>query len=194
MYREEHAKLRELGRSGPDGFNRIATFVLCTIRMPFYTAVADYKLVRDGHPARSIFGVKHKGLAFLRDHDAETHVELEYLFETCASEDAMLRVVTRIPGIGLAKGGFILQMIYGVSGCIDTYNLQRFGLDDQTFQAKGNWKRLHALVPAYNEFCRKVGGTARLWDDWCAYVSDRDSINYPSAEYVSRLHLTPLEC
>jgi hypothetical protein len=194
MYDQEQAKLSALGRSGGDGFARIATFVLCTIRMPLHAAVADYKLVRRGRDARSIFGSKHAGLAYIAAHAEDIHDELEYLYETCASDDAMLRTVLQIPGIGLAKGGFILQMIYGVSGCIDTHNLTRFGIDPEAFQYRGAMKRGLALCPAYNATVQRCGGTRALWDGWCDYLAARDPINYASGDAVSKLHLVPLTC
>lgn len=201
MYATEQPKLSALGRSGPDGFKRICTFVLLTIKSPLYDASKDYILVRKGERSnvRSLFGSKHDGLAYLDHHCDELWEACEDAYEHLDDDDAadcILGILTRIPGIGVTKAGFIAQIIYGLSGCIDTHNLKRFGLPETTFKLRkgGAHKTRSALVQMYNQFCRKVGGTATLWDDWCAYVSVKDPVNYPTPEYVSKLHLSPLEC
>ena len=102
-----------------------------------------------------------------------------------------MRVVLRVPGLGLAKSGFIVQMLYGMSGCIDTHNLTRFNLHRRRF-ACGTKATDRRRIGEYNDMVGRLGGTARLWDEWCIYVADRDA-NYVDADHVSRLHLTPLE-
>ncbi len=200
MFANHQPQLARLGRSSPQGLERIATFALCTIRQPLRIAVADYPLVRRGEHAQSIFGAKHNGLAYLRHHSADLWERCEYAYETCDDEtatDIILGVLAEVPCLGPAKAGFVCQMIYGLSGCIDTHNLTRFNLPERTFrgrEAKLSWSRVRAMYRDYNAFCRKVGGTAALWDGWCTYLAERDPVNYPSAHRVSELHLAPLEC
>lgn len=198
MYDRDQAKLSALGRSGPDGFERICTFVLLTIRVPLYAAAADYKLLRNGDTSvRSLFGAKHSGLAYVRAHSAELLEGCEYAYETCNDVDAanvIVGVLCDIPNIGPAKAGFICQMIYGLSGCIDTHNLTRFDLREREFRMDRDLSaRAKAkVVTRYNDFCRRAGGARALWDGWCEYVHANQPINYPSAEYVSALHTVPL--
>ena len=196
MFAEHQPQLSRLARSSPEGFERIVTFVLCTIRMSLRDAVKDYPIVRRGDRCRSIFGFKHDGLAYLRDHAASIWSELECVYECTRGEpceDELMAIVTMIPGIGLAKGGFILQMMYGLSGCIDTHNLRRFGLTEETFATHGSRKKCLSLIRSYRAMIANSGGTAWLWDTWCAYLAERDH-NYDSAETVSSLHLIPLSC
>lgn len=196
MFAEHQPQLSKLGRSGPEGFKRIVTFTLCTIRVQLHAAVKDYILVRRGNrKVRSIFGSKHSGLDALDEHAGDYYEQCErayYDYEGEELEDELLHVITAIPGIGAAKGGFIAQMIYGVSGCLDGHNLRRFGIPEGTYKLAGRppTKR-SALISDYNRVCRNVGGTQWLWDTWCQYLADRDA-NYTSAEAVSKLHLTPL--
>jgi hypothetical protein len=197
MFAQHQPQLSALGRSGPDGFERIATFALATIRQPLRIAVADYPIIRRREHAQSIFGAKHAGLSYLREHAAELYERCEYAYETCDDEtaaDIIINIIAEVPCLGCAKAGFVTQMIYGLSGCIDTHNLTRFGLDERTFKVNKPLKRFRAVTRDYNAFCRKVGGTAALWDGWCDYLAERDPVNYPTGERVSELHLIPLEC
>jgi len=198
MFNRDQPQLSKLGRSGPDGFERICTFVLLTIRQPLRIACMDYKLVRDGDTS-PLFGSKHAGLAYVQAHASELLDECEECFELLDDEDAenaILHVLMRIPGIGPAKAGFICQMLYGLSGCIDTHNLTRFGLPERHFRCDTKFaaSRRGTIVRDYNAFCRKVGGTEALWNGWCDYLAARDPLNYPTGDRVSELHLCPLEC
>jgi len=197
VYAEHQPQLSKLGRSGPEGFKRIVTFTLCTIRVQLHAAVADYPLVRRGERRgiRSIFGSKHRGLDELDEQAADYYELCERAYQDLEGEeleDELLHTITAIHGIGCAKGGFIAQMIYGVSGCLDGHNLRRFGIPESTFKLAGRTpKKRSALITDYNRVCRKLGGTQYLWDTWCQYLADNDA-NYVDAYHVSRLHLTPL--
>ncbi len=196
MFANHQPQLSSLGRASPEGLTRIATFALCTIRQPLRIACEDYKLVRQGDTS-SLFGAKHSGLAYLRQHAPELWEACEYAYETANDDtaaDLILAELMRVPSLGPAKAGFVAQMIYGLSGCIDTHNLARFNLPARAMEVhKRNPARCRATLRDYNAFCRKVGGTEALWDGWCAYLAERDPVNYPSAYRVSELHLAPLE-
>lgn len=197
MFAEHQPLLSKLGRSGPEGFKRIVTFTFCTIRVQLHAAVKDYPLVRRGERfgVRSIFGSKHRGLDELDERAADLYEMCERACQDREGEeleDELLHTVTSLHGIGCAKGGFIAQMIYGVSGCLDSHNLRRFGIPEGTFKiADRPLKTRSALITDYNRVCRKLGGTQSLWDTWCQYLADNDA-NYVDADHVSRLHLTPL--
>lgn len=201
MFAEHQPQLSALGRYDADGFERICTFVLLTIRRPLRIVCADYKLVRQGDHS-PLFGSKHAGLAYIRQHKARLLDECEcayhYAETDIEAENDLLLILIQIPGIGPTKAGFVVQMLYGLSGCIDTHNLARFSLKEKTFYLDKTkpaaMRRRANLIRDYNQFCRKVGGTAALWDEWCAYLAERDPVNYPTAHRVSELHLAPLEC
>lgn len=199
MFAEHQPLLSNLGRSNAAGLERILTFVLCTIRQPLRIACIDYKSVRKGD-SRPLFGMKHAGLAYVRANAAELWERCEYLYETCDDEAAADLIVTtlcEVPGLGPAKAGFACQIIYGLSGCLDTHNLKRFNLPERTFrgrEAKYSEKRFRQIIRDYNAFCRRAGGAAFLWDSWCNGLAETDPINYPTGYRVSELHLTPREC
>jgi|HubBroStandDraft_4_1064222.scaffolds.fasta_scaffold01644_8 hypothetical protein len=197
MFADHQPQLSRLGRSGPEGMVRIATFAMLTARVHLHDAVRDYPLVRAGQRTklRSVFAWKHVGLEELEARGPEIYECAERLYQGAKGEeleDGLLNIFTSVFGLGLAKAGFIAQMIYGVSGCIDTHNLERFDLPISMLKLNGaSVRRASKMIHKYNQVCRDSGGTQALWDTWCCYLADRD-VNYPDADYVSRLHLTPL--
>ena len=198
MYADHQPQLSKLGRSGPDGLIRIATFALLTIRVHLHDAVKDYPLVRGGQRTklRSVWGWKSQGLDELDEHGASIYEQCERQFQDTEDEeleDGLLHILTSITGLGCAKAGFVAQMVYGVSGCLDGHNLARFQIPLQTFKIAGAApRRRSALIHDYNRVCRKFGGTQALWDSWCEFLAGRDANYAGNPDYVSRLHLTPL--
>jgi len=191
----EHQPLLARASNRPAGFTAICKFALCTIRMPLHSAVADCRLLLRGDTnVRSIFGAKHRGLSWLDANGADLWEDCERAYDQCGhdAENTLVELCMGIPGIGPAKAGFIVQMAYGLSGCIDTHNLTRFGLHHRAFHCPKGTRAAHKLVSRYNQFCYNTGGTAFLWDSWCAYVAERDPVNYRDADYVSALHLAPI--
>jgi hypothetical protein len=201
MFADHQPLLAEAASRRPAGLTAIAKFALCSIRMPLHAAVADCRLLLRGETrVRSIFGAKVRGLDWLDAHGADLWEDCERAYDACGAgaEDTLVEHCMGIPGIGPAKAGFIVQMAYGLSGCIDTHNLTRFGLGHRHFDErygggqKVSMPRRRKLIARYNQFCYNTGGTAFLWDSWCAYVAERDPVNYRDADYVSALHLAPI--
>src|SRR5450830_861677 len=109
MFANHQPLLSHLGRSSPEGLTRIATFALCTIRQPLRIACADYKLVRQGDTS-SLFGAKHAGLSYLRQHAADLWERCEYAYETSDDDtaaDLILPILASVPMLGPAKAGFV---------------------------------------------------------------------------------------
>ena len=186
MFADHQPKISECGRSNPAAFSKVCEFALATIRVHLRDACAA---LRDGErPSKVFFGSKLDGLAYLDRHAEALWNDAEQAHD----DDALMAVFMRIPGIGLAKAGFLCQMLYGRVGCLDTHNLVRFGLPPRTFtpslpstSAKCRWR----IIRQYVETCEQLGGCAELWDSWCEYVANREG---DRPETISALHLAAI--
>jgi hypothetical protein len=119
--------------------------------------------------------------------------------------------LTDLPGIGLAKAGFILQMIWGLGGCIDSENQKlysaKLGFDvvAGTIDKGASHETKLATVRQYQalvDVCSGGGatGSATMWDAWCAYIAAKKVAQIttakksswtgplPTADDVSALH------
>jgi hypothetical protein len=195
MFHDHQPIIATSARNSADGFKRVCQFVLATIQVRLPTACSGVRtLYKTGERAPgTFFGSKLGGLDYLDERAEELWSQCEHLAATLAGrelENALIDVLIDIPGIGLAKAGFIAQIVYGVSGCIDTHNLVRFGIPARRFTpslAQLTTKRRAKLITEYNETVEHCGGTEQLWDDWCAYVSQVQG--YGTADEVSAMHL-----
>lgn len=110
--------------------------------------------------------------------------------ETCAAKDSETAIVilTRIPGMGIVKAGFVLQLLGHDVACLDTRNIQREDRDPRAYRSDGEKRK---AMPAFKRkiarYVADVGGKAgAYWDAWCTEIG---GIYDMSAEDVSALHL-----
>ena len=102
----------------------------------------------------------------------------------------LLLYIAECPGLGLPKAGFVIQLALGKIGCLDSHNMERFGLSPSTFKFGSNatisLKRKKAQL--YIDTCEKLGGCEYLWNTWCNYLADINPNKYNNGFHVSKLH------
>lgn len=87
-----------------------------------------------------------------------------------------------VPGLGMVKAAFAVQMLYNELGCLDTHNLRVMGIDRNAVNGKTASKRAGYLD------LQSVKTSQEWWDEWCHLVADRYPGQFDSGDYVSRLH------
>ncbi len=197
MYREHAAQIRQHVRAGSfRAFRDVALFTLATIRVPLWAAAASTRAIIAGGPdsadafKRVIWGSKPAGLEYLESAHGKAIYAVANRYAFRGDAAGVLDALTRVPGLGLAKAGFLAQMCYGLAGCLDTHNLRRFGLSPNICTLRGNLmaptraRRIDAYLAAVDA----CGGTESLWDGWCIHLADRDPSRYAHAYDVSELH------
>lgn len=186
------------GRDNPDNMAEVLTFVLCTIQQGLHTVPMAMKDIRKvGIQSRFLWGFKNSAYAEMQKNKAliyEHSMNLYYGHANPAhAERELLYFFSHIEGMGLAKGGFAVQLLFGLSGCLDSHNITRLGYDPRQFKASSyksvkDARKKAQYLDVYIDLCNIAGGTAQLWDDWCNYVYTKHPIFYRSGEYVSEMH------
>lgn len=198
MYREHATLIQEhVGMRSFRAFHSVALFTLATIRVPLWAAAASTRaiLADDGDRnsqafRRVIWGHKLDGLEYLGSAHGKAVFAVANWHAYRSDAAGVLDALTRVPGLGLAKAGFLAQMVYGLAGCLDTHNLRRFGLSANLCTLRGNLKppTRARRINAYLEAVEQCGGTENLWDDWCEHLAERNPSRYTHAYDVSELH------
>lgn len=200
MYDTDQALIGAYARTSPENMGRVYKFVIATIQQPLETvavAMADFEEL--GSDSRFAFSSKATALDWMAEGD-----NLETLYATAIllwneapnddeAEHALLDLFASCPGLGLVKGGFMVQLIFGLAGCLDTHNIIRLGLTPSRFAAsryKGAKRAAtrHMIREEYLEACRGAGGVMHLWNDWCLFVADLRPGRWADGEAVSRYH------
>lgn len=192
MYAEHVPAISQAMRETPDQFVRGCMFAILSIRQPV-TAVPDQMAVLfDGAEADRegpLFGHKWSAWAFLSDPVKAAQLWRDLLDCDEANKAGAhrgLMALLRVPGLGIVKAGFILQLMGFNVACLDTRNVKREKRNPRAFRTDG--KTAAQLEPKVKKYLAVTYGKAAFyWDQWCKDVA---KVYDMTAEEVSALHLS----
>lgn len=202
MFRDHQPTISGWARARPENLARVAQFCVVSARQRFYNVPAMMEEAREARDGSALAGWKHRAYHELWDRRAELHWNLLDILDDGGTSHrferechALAYVAASYYGLNCAKAGFLLQLAFGVSACLDSVNVARLGLSPHFCAHMGQRttpRARHRLAARYSATCRRLGGTARLWDDWCEAIAIRYPERFPTAEAVSAWHLTCL--
>lgn len=196
MFRDDQPTIEAWARKDALNTLDVGTFVLLSIRQQFSGLGRLLQRVKDRDMA-PLWGFKREGFDYL-------HRKRAYLHKRC--EDArfgriwvndLMRDYLAVPGLGLVKAGFCVQLLTGEAGCMDMHNLERFGMNEREFNipkrkdVDEQLREVDKAIENYLYTCDRYGGSVQLWDGWCHWVAETYS-TYEDADDVSRRHVTYL--
>lgn len=212
MFRVHQKTISDYARKNPENFARTLNFVILTIRTRLFNVPADMAILDNPENEESLSGIlygwKVDSIAQIDAEKESLYAQAEFIFYAAESDrdaaEKLLNLFTGIRGLGMAKAGFAAQLIYGVSACLDSHNIERFGIpanqikSDRLKKLKSNLRRA-AKISQYCDFVDKCGGTESLWDSWCEYVFNRADatgfkMNGNKSFYESAFHVSALHC
>lgn len=166
-------------------FKRGVMFAILSARVQF-PRVPDQceELAKEGAKAKCLWGHKFGAYQYIEEHGATLW------HDVCNTRDPeqALYILTRIPGLGIVKAAFILQMLGHDIACLDVRNIIRDGRDPRGFES-----HKHRDTPYRKKIARYVeetrGKAEFYWDRWCEEVAK----DYGStAEHISRDHVNAI--
>lgn len=191
MYANHVPLLAAHGKASPSGLADLCTFALLSIRQPFSRvpkAMANVRRV--GEASGHLWGWKLAG--YQAAHGNAGHKLFNELANTRYAYNAVISIVSAIPGLGLVKGGFVAQMLGYDVGCIDSRNAARLGFAPRVWRSDGlSCDRLVKRSQDYVDACCELGGAETLWNDWCADYARQQGMFY-SADDISQMHLNAI--
>ena len=199
MFKRDQTRCAQIAQGSEEGLFWVLMLAITSARQPFWQMERILQEVKaEGVTARWLFGHKRAGHEYLREPGRLA--ELQRTFSVSHSQlegqiDQMLRLL-EIPGLGLVKAGFALQLLTGQGGCIDGHNYKRFGVAiPLRWDCKWTEATQRAKVCTYLELCEKVGGSESLWNSWCRFIAALHEKRFKNAWDVSAWHwrALPLE-
>ena len=204
MYQDHQPKIAAFASQSSDNFVDVGLLCILSARMPFARVSEDFATVKGGDHA-PLFAWKSEAYFELRDEVNARRYKLaamndrrnEYIRRgwqgmVTRTETEMLSYVLTWFGFNLVKGGFFLQMVYGISGCLDVRNENTYDLQERATRAVpavSTRRNRDRKAAAYNALCRRLGGTETLWDAWCDYyAASGDNEAWETGEDVSAAH------
>jgi len=191
MYNRDQKVIGMLSKGNPKATKQICIFVADSVRNQFTGTEKRLKEIKKfGAKATALNNkVKNNGYKYIQNNYKHLH-EVIHAKESLFTMADKLVALTEIPGIGLVKAGFILQLCLGKVGCIDCHNALRFDVNLDKFKLNSNTKLATKIKKAqeYIELCDQAGGSRKLWNGWCAFIATKYPSHFDNANDVSRVH------
>jgi len=194
MYFKEHMRECQLYcQKSPTHMINAALMAMLSARQSWSQVgeqMADVKV--NGLASKYLFGYKRAGYKYLLD-------KKDGLFSRtlaqASNELELLDLWATVPGLGLAKAGFTVQLITGAVGCLDSHNMRLYDVPASLLRLP-NTLSTHARrvkIEVYRELCKSLGGSASLWEQWCLLMAAKYPTKFKSATVVSAAHVTYLK-
>lgn len=176
----------DYARQNADNLADVRKFVILTIQQQLSSAVKQSR----GEQAANLFGFKLQATHNVERDKLDIFDNCEELFKA-GKLDELLCYLADQHGFGLVKAGFVCQLVYGFSGCIDTHNLKLFNIKSKAVRYNNGAKYATRIKKArvYNKLITLCGGTEHLWDTWCDYVAENNKNTYNGGYDVSERHV-----
>src|ERR1043166_838292 len=191
MYSQLVPQIAALAGSGPEGLFRVGVFVQATINRHFEVVpMICESMLREGSASRFCNPNQRKALDALWERRVALYSGVYH--EEHDDDNTLLALWVNVPGFGVIKGAFVLQLIWASwgLGCLDRHHLRLAGLDERKFSSTPTSLKARALrIAAYVAVCQKLGGAQVLWDKWCEHIAALRPGSFDNAEHVSRLHV-----
>jgi len=199
MYRDHMPIIRDAMREDLEIFRRGVMFAVCSIRQPTTNVPDQLARLFDGAEGENpLFGHKFKAWEYIADNSRAALLWKKLnLFASLsygpmgyprvgATEAAMLAIL-EVPGLGIVKSAFVLQLMGFDVACLDSRNVKREGRHPRAFRTDGKGvDQLRRQVSAYLD--ETYGKAEQYWDAWCRDVAG--SYDGYTPEAVSELHLS----
>ena len=201
MYHKHNPMVREYAMKSPANLERVIAFVSSSIRertdrLPKY--MTEYRQV--GAKSSWIWGNKHATIGYTKKHRKMLYTNMMRIIKAKKKDMALdlIMLFLEIPGFGLPKAGFCVQLVAGKAGCLDVHNIRKYLPEEDARKGTPSWlqtsgnsidtKRKKAIK--YLNLCDDIGGARFLWNEWCNHIASEPWAKYvfPTGNDVSEVH------
>ena len=191
MFNNHNRWINSFITGSPDQMAHGVMMVVLSIQQGWWSVGAQMDdMVKHGSNSKFVWGNKLKTYEWLQENRETLYNNVI----TAESDVDRLLAYLAVPGLGLPKAGFMLQLSHAEGGCLDSHNIKMYNINPNVL-TWGNPKtektrRMKALN--YLTLCNDLGGCRKLWDVWCTHISASDEKRWADPHHVSAVHLTYL--
>lgn len=210
MFSTVNPRINEYMQRDHDSMRQGILFVVASIKTPFYMMAKQMQDIGvNGVNSKYLWGFKKDAYEYLSEHSSDLYDELMDHYQQkyqgqwsgyalkIERDRRMMLILTDVPGLGLAKAGFVMQLMFGRVGCIDVHNLRRLtsvSAKDLVFNNHASDKIKYQKIDNYLNICKGYNNAERLWDKWCDQVAYNpcNRKHFTDGNDVSQFHYTSI--
>ena len=189
MYKEHMKQTSDYALTSPEHLVDTALMVVLSIRQYWSNIGKQLQDVREnGSDSRFLFSHKKDCFLYLQENKQRLFDET---LKNINDKEALLTLWLDVPSLGMVKAGFVVQLVTGHIGCLDSHNLALYDipLNVVSFNKKLKPSTKAKKIKAYIAACETLGGSLSLWGTWCELVADKYSKSFTNGHHVSQLHI-----
>jgi hypothetical protein len=199
MYKKHATEIQKFAQQSANNLESVIVMVVLSIQQNWSSVGGQLKDVKqNGEGSRYLWG--NKALTYKYLQKRKVFMYSQFMATINSNKDdhekalSLMKIFLRVPGLGLAKAGFVCQLTAGLVGCIDTHNIRMYGIDEKLLKLPTSLKSetlKKNRIEKYINICHNLG-TEALWDKWCTYLATKNT-HWVDANHVSEVHLTYLK-
>lgn len=188
MFAMHIKQCNEYARWNSDHMVDTALMVVLSIQQKWSGVGEQLRVTRKlGRGSPYLWGMKGKAYEYLQRHARQLYAESM----ARDSDLDLLDLWTTVPGFGLVKAGFMVQLMFGRVGCIDVHNAKLYDVAPQQLRLDPNLtlRTREIKLRGYLDLCERIGGSEYLWRWWCTHLADLNPDVYDDQYDVSARHI-----
>ena len=195
MYKRDATAIAAHALKSPEGLVDVIEFTLCTIRQPLQQVIKQRRdIAKNGDKSPFLFGFKRDGWKYTQKNALYLWRVMHDILKRENSDDRkadLIQHFMQIPGLGMVKSAFVVQMVGGGTACLDSHNLKSLGESKNIVTIKKGLKpeTVRLKVLDYISLCEQHGDSEYWWNRWCDYVAARRGSPLKSGNEVSAYHV-----
>ena len=199
-YLKHNRYCRNFGQASPKQMEQVIAFVFASIRVQTFLHPKYMKEWRKrGLKSSWIWGNKRTGLTYVRKHRDDLHKRAMAIIKAKKKNMAedLIMIFLEVPGLGIPKSAFVVQLLTGSPGCLDVHNIRKYmpGVDaskgtPSILQTSGNTIPVkRKKVQEYQKIVSDTGGSMVWWINWCNHIGILQAKHFNGGHDVSQLHV-----
>ena len=190
---------RAFGQTSAKHLEQLIAFVFASIRVQTFLLPKFMKEWRKrGLKSSWMWGNKRTGLTYVRKHRDDLYARAMSIIKAkkADADHDLIMLFLEVPGLGIPKSAFVVQLLTGKAGCMDVHNIKRYmpevdaskGTPGFLQTSGNNLDTKSRKVYQYLDIVDEAGGSVNMWINWCNLIGLKQDCHFTGGADVSALH------